>query len=144
MVELEPPSDRVINKDGTPSQRFNKALSQVHDWAEYITQNPLSIRKDMSDWCVRHDLLGDYDGCGPPCNETGDYLSHPDTFIAYHYHLVIGRRESVKGEKRRKMNQYAPRSGIGICTYGRFLDIACNFDRYESGEQGVWLTETKE
>ena len=145
MIELEPPNDSVINKDGTPSQRLNKAMSQIQDWREYIERNPDSIRKDLSDWCVKHDRLRLYDDHDPPCNETGDYLSHPDTYIVYEYHIVIGMRESVSREKRRKMNQYSGSMDIDICTYGRFLDIARNFDRhYANPRRRLWLTKRKE
>jgi len=146
MIELEPPGDRVINKDGTPSHRLNKAISQIHDWASYIEQNPNSFRKDLSDWCVNHDLLGFHSDQRPPCNFTGDYLRDPDTYICFYYHIVIGRRDRITREQRGKMNQFS--RGIHhlrVCTYGRFLDIAKNFDKHEANpNEPVCLTDTEE
>ncbi len=146
MIELEPPNDRVINKDGTPSLRFNKAISQIHDWAHYIEQNPYSFRKDLSDWCINHDLLGCHSDDEAPRNDIGYYLHEPDTFIQCHYHIVIGRRDHITKRQRRKMNQFVWGMHIdSVCTYGRFLDIAMNFDKLEiNPNEGVCLTDTEE
>ncbi len=145
MVELEPIDDRVINKDGTPSKRLNKAISQINDWADYIKKNPYQVRQDLSDWCVKHDLLGIHGKYGPPSNYTGDDLRDPETYICYKYHIVIGRREKIDKEKRKKMNQYSGSMSIDICTYGRFVDIASNFDRHQSNpNEHVCLTDTEE
>jgi len=145
MIELEPPRDRVINKDGTPSKKLNKAIAQIHDWAAYIERNPYQIRKDLSDRCIKHDLLGIHGKYSPPSNYTGDLLSDPETYINYIYHIVIGRRENVDKEQRKKMNQYSGGMLIDVCTYGRFIDIASNFDQYHSNPtRGVCLTDTQE
>lgn len=145
MVELEPPNDKVINKDGTPSRRFNKAISQVHDWASYIKQNPYEVRRDLSDWCVNHDLLGIYGEYGPPSNDTGDYLRDPETFIRYYYHIVIGRRNAIGKEQRRRMNQYSQDVLLRVCTYGRFLDIARNVETHQLDPNArVCLTDAEE
>jgi len=145
LVELEPPNDKVINKGGTPSQRFNKAISQVHDWAAYIKDNPCEVRRDLSKWCADHDLLGYSGGCGDPCNSTGDYLRDPETFIRYYYHIVIGRRDRIAKEQRRRMNQYSEGLYLRVCTYGRFLDIARNYDIYNTDPGArVCLTDTAE
>jgi hypothetical protein len=145
MIELEPPDDKVINKDGTASHRLNKAIAQIHDWASYIEQNPYSFRKDLSDWCVDHDLLGVHSKKRPPCNYTGDYLKDQDTHIGFYYHIVIGSREQVTREQRRKMNQFSRGIHVRVCTYGRFLDIARNLDKREANpNEGVCLTDTEE
>jgi len=146
MIELEPIDDRVINKDGTPSHRFNKAISQIHDWASFIEQNPYLFRKDLSNWCMKHDLLGLHSDERPPCNFTSDYLHDPDTHIWFYYHIVIGLRDRITKEQRKKMNQFS--RGIHhlrVCTYGRFLDIARNLDKHEANpNEPVRLTDTEE
>jgi len=146
MIELEPPDDRVINKNGTPSHRFNKAISQIHDWASFIEENPYLFRKDLSDWCMKRDLLGSHIGKRPPCNFTGNYLRDPDTHIWFYYHIVIGRRDRITKEQRRKMNQFSRGSDhLRVCTYGRFLDIARNLDKHEANpDEPVRLTDTEE
>jgi hypothetical protein len=144
MIELEPPNDKVINKDGTPSRRFNKAISQINDWASYIERNPRQIREDLSDWCMKHDLLGLHSNDHPPCNYTGDYLHDKET-IWYYYHIVIGRREHITKEQRMKMNQLLRGIYFRVCTYGRLLDIAMNFDkRIANPNERVCMTDTEE
>jgi hypothetical protein len=144
MIEFEPPNDRVINKDGTPSQRFNKAISQIHDWKSYIEKNPIQIRQDLSDWCVKKDILGFFSDDEPPCSDAGDYLHDPNTCIWYHYHIVIGRRDKISKEQRRKMNQYYA-TPADVHTYGLILDIAANFDIHNANpHKSILLTETKE
>jgi len=146
MIELEPPNDRVINKDGTPSHRFNKAISQIHDWAYYIEKNRVSFREDLSDWCMKHDLFGLHGKKRTPCNYTGNKLRDPDTHIRLYYHIVIGRREHITREQRRKMNQISYRTDhLEVCTYGRLLDIARNLDKSEANpKEPVSLENTEE
>jgi len=143
MIELESPNDRVINKDGTPSHSFNKAISQIHDWASYIEENPYSFRKDLSDWCMKHDLLDFRRKKWQPRNDSGDYLHDPDTHIWFYYHIVIGRRDRITKEQRRKMNQFS--RGFRVCTYGKFLDIARNIDKRKANpNESGFLTDTEE
>jgi len=145
LIELEPPSDPVVNKDGTPSRRLNKAITQIHDWSNYIQRNPVSFRRDLSDWCIKKDLLGEWISERGPCNFTSDLLSDPDTYITFYYHIVIGRREHIDKEKRRRMNYNSSSLYVRLCTYGRFVDIARNLDKLaRSPEGGVWLTETQD
>jgi hypothetical protein len=145
MIELEPPNDKVINKDGTPSHRFNKALSQIRDWESYIKENLFSFRKDLSDWCMKHDLLGLPGSSGPPCNFTDNYLRDSDTHIWFYYHIVIGRRDRIIEEQRRKMIQISQSHHcLKVCTYGTFLDIARNLDKREANPNApVSLADTE-
>ncbi|GAT62215.1 Shedu anti-phage system protein SduA domain-containing protein [Paludibacter jiangxiensis] len=129
IIELEPPDDIVITKEGLPSNRLNKAISQINDWKEYIARNPLEFRMDLSNWCIKKDLLGFFNDKKTPTNNTGDLLNSPETAIFYNYYIFIGNRENVDNEKRRRVNQL--RNEIEIFTYGRFLDIAKNFDKAE-------------
>lgn len=145
LIELEPPDDRVINKDGTPSKRFSKAITQLRDWETFIGDNPVLFRRDLADWCVRRDLLGEHNCCDPPCNYTGDYLSHPATFIQLYNHIVIGRRAAVSHEQRRRMNQLFCRGLDSVSTFDRFVDVASNIDRARATpDESVLLTEFAE
>ncbi len=145
MIELEPPTDRVITRSGTPSQRLNKAISQINEWASYIERNPYEVRKDLSDRCEKSDLLGFFGGDRPPSNDTGDDLQDLKTYIHYHYHIVIGRRRVVHKEQRERMNQLNARMRVELCTYDRFVDVASNVDKLNSGSyESVRLTETQD
>jgi len=126
-----------------PSKRLNKAISQIHDWKDYIAKNPLQFRDDLSKWCIKKDLLGFSNNKNTPINDTGDLLNSPDTFIKYNYVIVIGNRGIIDEEKRRRLNQ--SQSEIEIFTYGRLVDIAGNFDKASKNqEQTIFLKESKE
>ncbi len=129
LIELEPHDDQVITKNGVPSNRLNKAISQINDWKEYIEHNPLQFRNDLAQWCIKKDILGFSNDGKIPTNFTGDLLNSPDTFIRYNYFIAIGNRENISIEKRRKMNQLSKE--IEIFTYGRFVDLARKFDNIQ-------------
>ena len=130
LIELEPINDRAITKAGVPSQRLNKAISQIHDWRHHILHYPVEFRRDLSTWCVKRDLLGMYENYGRPCNDTGDYLDHPATHIKLFFHIFISHRGLIDGERRKKMNQYSSSMiELSIHTYSRLLDIASNHDK---------------
>jgi len=143
LIELEPPDDKIITQNGTPSKRLNIAIRQINDWKSYIEQNRNSFRQDISDCCRKHDLLGDSDTTQPPRNFTGDRLCDSGTNIWFHYHIVIGRREKVTEEQRKYMNQLS-RNDFKICTYGTFLDIARNLDKRELNSLERGLMDTNE
>lgn len=144
MVELEPHDDQVITKAGLPSNRLNGAIAQVNDWKEYINQNPTLFRQDLSDWCIKRDILNDSRAIKTPVNGTGQYLKSPDTYLDIHYCIVIGNRVNIDDEKRRKINQIQYSNRIDIFTYGRFCEVAKNFDDYHYGKEGVIFTKTNE
>ncbi|RYD56704.1 MAG: DUF4263 domain-containing protein [Sphingobacteriales bacterium] len=143
LIELEPHDDKVITKDGLPSNRLNKAITQIKDWQEYIKQNPVSFRQDLANWCTKRDLLGFQELGSVPINNTGDYLSAPDTHIRLKYYIFIGSRANIDKEQRKRMNQFSDHP-LTIFTYGRIFDIARNMDRVDMGESGVRLTESEE
>lgn len=145
-IELEPPEDHVINKDGTVSQRLNKALAQICEWNDYILNNQIQIRQDLARQSMKKDLLKWMPKGQRPTNYTTDYLDDPATYIRYYYHIAIGNRWNVSKEQRKRMNQQVNQHAYHIFTYGRFLDIAKNFDRYEflKGEGSVCLTDSEE
>lgn len=142
-VELENTDDTVITKEGKPSQRLNSAISQINDWSDYIERNRVSVQKDLSDWCMKKDLLKWHQNEHPPSNLTSDYLHDPETYVDFRFHIIIGRRDNISKEKRRKMNQYSRNTIIKVGTYDCFIDIATNYDRhYRNPEESVILTET--
>ena len=142
-VELENTDDMVITKEGKPSQRLNSAISQINDWSDYIERNRVSVQKDLSDWCMKKDLLKWHQDEQPPSNDTSDYLHDPEIYIDFKFHIIIGRRDNISKEKRRKMNQYSKNTIIKVGTYDCFIDIAKNYDRhYRNPYESVILTET--
>jgi hypothetical protein len=142
VIELEAPSDKVITKSGRPTKAFNSAISQIGDWKEFIERNPAFVRQDLSDWCMKKDILGRHQTKRPPSNYSGNFLKDAETHVRYCYHIVIGRRKSVTTEIRRKMNQHVS-GDFDVCTFDRFVDIAENLDRANGKEPGICLTQTE-
>lgn len=144
-VELEPPKDKIITKKGVASARLNQAVSQIGDWRQFVENNKALVQKDLADWCIKKDLLGWFRDKCDPSNYTNDFLKDPGTFVWWHYHIVIGRRQTASGDIRRKMNQMGYTGYAEIKTFDRFIDIAGNFDRHhENPDLPVRLTETED
>lgn len=145
LVELEPTDDMVITKKGLPSKRLNGALAQLADWMDFIERDPAVVRGDLSRWCIERDLLDWHRTKKPPFNGTGDRLRDPHTYISWQYHIIIGRRNEISSEKRRRMNQLRTRGRVQIGTYDRFVDIAANYDCKETGpDKSVSLAEHRD
>lgn len=142
-VELEPVGDPVITKEGVPSKRFNKALSQIGDWDAYIEKNPVLVREDLSHRCIKSDLLKFFNDGLDPTNYAGNKLRDPETCIWFHYHIVIGRRENVGKEKRDKINQNRKRTAVNIVTYDNFIDVAENLENTTKRAKKVLSTVRK-
>ena len=140
-IELEPHDDIVITKEGIPSNRLNKAISQTKDWKQYIEKNPTSIRGDLADWCMKKDLLGYYSKTTEPSNNTGDRLRSIETYVRFHYHIIIGSRKNVDSKKRNKINQLVDHR-TSIFTYGRIIDLSRNLDRSEDNPgENIYLLQ---
>jgi hypothetical protein len=143
LIELEPPDDKVITKAGLPSNKLNTALSQIKDWKGYIENFKTQFQTSITDWCMKKDLLKQTNYKGVPTNDTGDFLNLPTTFIYYNYYIFIGNRKNINPDKRRKMNQF--RNEATIFTYGRILDIAKNFDQFDSNpEISIQINKSEE
>ncbi len=144
LIELEPPDDMVVTKDDIPSNRLNKALTQLNDWKDYIDKNRIQFRCDLTTWCMSRDLLKWIKGNHIPSNNTGDLLNSPDTMIKCFYYVFIGNREKISKDARRRMNLLS-NYPIQILTYGRFLDVAKNFDEFDAdNSKNVLLTKSEE
>jgi hypothetical protein len=141
-IELEPPGDNVITKSGRPTKRLNSAISRIGDWKDFVEQNRAFVRKELSDWCRKKPLSGlDISRSSPHGLIAGSTAY--DMSVDFEYHIVIGRRESVTNEKRRKMQQL--QHDGRICTYDGFVDIAHNLDRValNTGES-VYVAERQQ
>ncbi|MFV2015894.1 MAG: Shedu anti-phage system protein SduA domain-containing protein [Candidatus Heimdallarchaeota archaeon] len=105
-IELKSPSDSIFTKNGRPSKSFNSAISRINDWRDFIERNRSIVQQDLSDWCIKSDLLNWHMREFPLSNGTSDYLHDINTFILFRYHIIIGRRKNITKDDRRRMNQY--------------------------------------
>lgn len=145
-MELEPPKDMVIMKAMLPSNRLTTAISQINDWKTYISQNPMALKQDLTEKCMKKDLLREMPGeKGVSTNFTGNYLNAIDTVIFFNYYIVISMRENLNQDQRTKMNQIRQSSGIEIFSFIRIFDVARQHDKYHSNPlQSVRLNESEE
>lgn len=144
LIELEPVNDMVITKAEIPSNRLNKAISQTHEWADYIKINLASFQNDLSDWCIKKDLLKLHTTLETPTNYTGNRLNDPNTHISFHYHIVIGRRCNIDDAKRKRMQQMSTYP-LKIVTYDGFVDLAKNIDLSNSDKKlSVFIRDSEE
>jgi hypothetical protein len=128
-VELEPVGDSVINKDGTFSRRLNKAIAQVNEWKDYVRQYPHEVRRDLSFWLQKHDLLRLFGDDEEIRKGDGDSVRDLVTFVQYHFFIIIGRRTEVRKDQRQRMNQLSIEMNTQIYTYDRFVEVASEVDK---------------
>lgn len=108
----------------------------------YIEQNPIPFRSDLSNWCMKKDLLKETKLKSSPINGTGNLLSAPATHISLDYTIFIGKREVLDREKAVKFNQNKIHP-LDIHTYGIFQDIARNLDISNANPlKSMRITET--
>ena len=116
-IEIEPVDDQVYTKQLKASARLNGAFTQLNDWRDFVRLNRAQVQRDLADRCKEKDLLKF------PGNASGNLLRAPETFVRFRYHIFIGRRERVKGDKRKKMNQcMIADDSLSIRTVDGFLD----------------------
>ena len=106
-VELEAPSKRTFNKDGSFSQEFNHARQQVADWVLWTERN-MDVLMDMF----------------APMFETYDVAEDRRDVRAY---LVYGRREEVEADRQRRERwqsiQLSSDRRIAVMTYDRLRPL---------------------
>lgn len=145
LIELEPPADLVITKAGLASHKLNTAISQINDWRSYIEQNSLAFKQDLTEKCMKKDLLHISPRKTIPTNYTGDQLNAIDTTIFFHYYIVIGLRENISSQQRTKINQIKQFSDVEIFTFNRILDVAKQLDKHRlNPNETVRLRESEE
>ncbi|EGQ9137403.1 MULTISPECIES: Shedu anti-phage system protein SduA domain-containing protein [Vibrio harveyi group] len=127
-IECENTDDRIVNKNGTPSQRFNQAISQLGDWRDYLSNNKLQVQQDLAKWCAEKDILGFSSG-EYISNESGQLLSDMDTIVDFKFKIIMGRRENYSTEARKKVAQLESTSGFSFSTYDRLLSSALEHDK---------------
>ncbi|AVF93871.1 hypothetical protein AL552_08675 (plasmid) [Vibrio diabolicus] len=130
-IECENTDDKLINKNGTPTQRLNQAISQLGDWRHYIANNKLQVQQDLAKWCATKDILGFTSGKFV-VNDSGQYLSDMDTVVDFKFKVIMGRRNTYSPEARRKIAQLESTSGFSFSTYDRLLSSALEHDKHEN------------
>ena len=103
LIEIEAPSKRIFNKDGSFSQEFNHSRQQVADWVAWAQRNMNGLL----------DMFA-------PMFETYDVAEDQKEVRGY---LVYGRREEVEADRLRKERwqsiQVSTDKRVMVMTYDR-------------------------
>lgn len=97
-VELESSTDKILNKDGSMSARFNHAYSQIQSWKEYVqhrlkgTMLGIELERQFREKEILYPSLR---GTNPFDNSNYFTLSHPDCMLLFEYAIVIGSRATL-------------------------------------------------
>lgn len=103
-IEIEKPSKKMFNKDGTTTAEFNQALGQIHEW-QYLLNQP-----------TNRQLLYEYFNLPLEIREK--------TFMPQ-YLLVYGRRNEYQGNKMLTGIRAAQKnSNIDIMSFDRLRPIS--------------------
>lgn len=128
-VELESSTDRILNKDGRMSARFNHAYSQIQSWKEYVQHRikgtALGIELERQ-FCEKEVLYPSLRGTNPFDNTSRYPLSNPDCMLAFEYAIVIGRRASLSTAEIARKGSLWPEH-TEVVSWDRLLDAAHSF-----------------
>lgn len=124
MIELEPVSDPVFNKDGTPSRRLRSAQKQIADWKEYQQKEEASLRRQLADKARESGPAGFPESHFDPCTMSNQRLRDIESFVRYSYSIVIGRRESLSERAQHLRSRATHQGDITIATYDRLVEAA--------------------
>jgi hypothetical protein len=109
LIELEPCTAKIYNKDLTYAKRLNGALAQIDKWKNWINKNYSYFIESI--------------------NKSLGNLGYEDNEILYgkiyfYSKIIIGRRNMLNKEaNERRTNEYLQTDQkLEIATYDRFLD----------------------
>jgi hypothetical protein len=107
LIEIEAPSKKYFNKNGTPTSNLKNAINQLQEW-KAILKDPVNVQK----FCIDYDL-----------RKLGKLTFEP------YYLLIYGRREEYLENEwlTRKRAQLLPRNEqMFLMSYDRLLPVKTN------------------
>lgn len=125
-IELEPPAAHLFTKSGRMAERLNQAVSQIDSWRRFIATSKDTVLRELSKHLQKNDLVWgerDYE----PMDNSGWALYDPRSWLHWHYHIVIGRRNALTLDQAGKKASYHDMHDINVMTYDRLLDAAKGF-----------------
>jgi hypothetical protein len=108
-VEIEDPTTRVFNKDGSFSQAFNHARQQIADWKVWAEKNINTLMNMFSPMFEFYNAWDDYKD--------------------FRFYLVCGRRSEIESDKKRKERWSSIHAGNDKNT------VIMSYDRLNSFEK---------
>lgn len=127
LIELEPVGLNLFLRSGEDSKALRKARHQIECWHKWIRENPHTFREQLAD-DAKNGKLHDPDFKPEDDEHYRNRLLDCDYSFRVEYHIVMGRRNSLKGDDKRRRSYYYDFNQCSISTYDRFLKTARNFD----------------
>ncbi len=69
-VEMEPPTARLFNADGSAAKSLNRARAQIADWRTFVEKNRTAVVRDLARFAQEKDLVLGARDHGPPRGAT--------------------------------------------------------------------------
>ena len=120
-VELEPANEKLFTSAGNSAKRLTTAVTQVSSWKIYVEKNRDAVLKNLSKYAKERELLSERNG-SEPIDAAGWPLYHPQSWLIWHYHIVIGRRSDLKQKDMERKSSFLANQGVEVLTYDRLLD----------------------
>ena len=127
LIEVEPPSSSIFNKDGSLAKRANKAVEQVNSWRQYIDKNRQQFIRDLARYAKERDLIKEH--VDEMTCTAGWPLHHPRMSFYYTYVIIIGRREPLKDQNLERKAAFRKNNNVEIVTCDRLLTGTRKIDR---------------
>lgn len=130
MIELEPSTVNLLNKNGSMAARFNHAYSQIQRWEEYASHRSkgaafgLELERQFRE---REILVPSLRGRNPIDNTARFPLSSVDSHLWLQYTIVIGRRESLTPAEIARKGVLMREQQIEVMSWDRLMDAARGF-----------------
>lgn len=126
-VELEPANEVLFTSAGNPAKRLASAVTQVSNWKIYVEKNRDVVLKNLSKFAKERELLlGRHER--EPTDSAGWPLYHPNSWLIWHYHIVIGRRRDLNEKDMERKASFVRNQGVEVLTYDRLLDVDNELD----------------
>ena len=121
LIEIKPACSHMFNKDGTFSQKLNKAVFQVNSWKYWINENESAFREHL-----QKELRKKYSDFAEDFR-----MGYTRRFVVKR-NIIMSRRNLCVGFE--KQRQQLEESGIHTITYDRLIQAEKN---------AIEMTETK-
>jgi hypothetical protein len=126
LIEIEPPSSPIFNKNGTLAKKTNKALEQVNSWKTYIAKNRPQFLRDIEKYGTEKDLIRKHDK--PITCTAGWRIHHPKMGIHTSFDIIIGRRRALNEKDMERKAAFQNNNGISLVTCDRLLTGTAKID----------------
>jgi len=122
-IELEPPTAKFFNKNGTAAIRLRGAMHQLEGWRNYVETRRAELINELSIDGRKHALNWRGERDEPTCN-AGLRITDRRMSLHFFYKIVMGRRDALSPDDLQRKASYKPNYSIELVTYDRLVDTA--------------------